>query len=172
MSTDTERFTTGMRRSDRAALCRARSCIAVVVFGLLLSGVTAFPLETEVRWGCDLLHAAPGSWVCRVRDALVDTNAHYPFLAYGTDWLAFAHLALAVLFVGPYRDPVRNAWVIDFGLIACGGVVLLAMIAGPVRGVPFGWRCIDCSFGILAAGPLWVARRSAVVLARADRNSQ
>lgn len=140
---------------------RARLCLAVVIFGLLISGVTAFPLEHEVRWGCQLLGIPPGSggWLDRVRTALEQTNARYPFLAYGTDWLAFAHLALAVLFVGPYRDPVRNVWVIDFGLIACGGVVLLAMIAGPVRGIPFGWRCIDCSFGVLAAVPLWVARR-------------
>lgn len=153
---------------------RIRLCIAVVIVGLFLSGVTAFPLETEVRWGCQLLGVSEGppaagasgalAWLGRVREGLEQTNRHYPFLAYGTDWLAFAHLALAVLFVGPYRDPVRNAWVIDFGQIACGGVVALAMIAGPVRGIPFGWRCIDSSFGVLAAIPLWVARRDIIVM--------
>ncbi len=142
-------------------LRRIRICMVVVIVGLFLSGVTAFPLEHEVRWGCEMLGIPAGaaSWLGRVREGLEQTNQRYPFLAYGTDWLAFAHLALAVLFIGPYRDPARNVWVIDFGLIACGGVVLLAMIAGPVRGIPLGWRCIDSSFGVLAAAPLWIARR-------------
>jgi hypothetical protein len=32
----------------------------------------------------------------------------YPFLAYGTDWLAFVHLVIAVAFVGPFFDPVPD----------------------------------------------------------------
>lgn len=151
-------------------LRRARACLAIVIVGLLVSGVTAFPLEREVRWGCRLLGVAPGStgWLARVRDALADADARYPFLAYGTDWLAFAHLVLAVLFVGPYRDPARNVWVIDVGLIACGGVLILAWTAGPVRGIPVGWRCVDSSFGVLAAVPLWVARRAAASIGEAS----
>ncbi len=153
----------------------ARLCVAIVIVGLFVSGVTAFPLEHEVRWGCRLLHIPAGppppaaggisAWLARVRTGLERTNADYPFVAYGTDWLAFAHLALAVLFVGPYRDPVRNVWVIDFCLIACGGVLLLALTAGPARGIPPGWRCVDCSFGVVAAAPRFVARRAAARLA-------
>src|SRR4029079_19348442 len=85
---------------------------------------------------------------------LRDTYARYPFIAYGTDWLALAHLVLAILFVGPYRDPVRNKWVIDFGLIACAAVIPLALICGPLRGIPLYWRLIDCSFGVFGAIPL------------------
>ena len=149
-------------------LRRARWCLLAVIVGLLLSGVTAFPLEHEVRWGCQLLGipAGSGGWLDRVRTGLEQTNARYPFLAYGTDWLAFAHLILAVLFVGPYRDPARNVWVIDFGLIACGGVLVLAWTAGPARGIPVGWRCVDSSFGVVAAVPPWVARRAAGALRR------
>jgi hypothetical protein len=29
------------------------------------------------------------------------------------------------------------------------------MICGALRHIPFGWRVIDCSFGILGALPLW-----------------
>ena len=29
-------------------------------------------------------------------------------IAYGTDWLAFAHITIAVAFLGPLKDPVRN----------------------------------------------------------------
>lgn len=93
-------------------------------------------------------------WIKRVYDGLSTTNAHYPFLAYGTDWLAFAHLVIAVAFIGPYIDPVRNKWVITFGLIACAGVIPLAFIAGHLRGIPVGWRLIDSSFGVLGSIPL------------------
>jgi hypothetical protein len=47
------------------------------------------------------------------------TSKDYPFLFYGYDWLAFAHFVLAILFIGPLRDPVKNKWVIEFGIIAC-----------------------------------------------------
>jgi len=137
--------------------------------GLVLSGVTAFPLQTELTWLLVLLHAkaampiaeATGllAWIKRVHDALSATNASYPFLAYGTDWLAFAHVVIAVAFVGPFIDPVRNKWVVTFGLIACGGVLPLALIAGHIRGIPLAWQLIDCSFGVLGAIPLLLCRR-------------
>lgn len=136
------------------------------IIGLVLSGVTAFPLQAETAI---LLHAgsvlrlqttAPDlfSWLSRVHMALADTNTRYPFLAYGTDWLAFAHLVIAVAFFGPWQDPVRNRWVITFGLIACFGVLPLAFIAGPIRGIPLYWRLIDSSFGVLGSIPLWIVR--------------
>jgi hypothetical protein len=110
------------------------------------------------------IHLLP--WIERVYQALSDTNARYPFLAYGTDWLAFAHLVIAVAFIGPYIDPVRNKWIITFGLIACAGVIPLALIAGPIRGIPFPWRLIDCSFGILGCIPLLRCRRLILDLER------
>jgi hypothetical protein len=30
---------------------------------------------------------------------------------------------------------------------------------GAVRGIPIGWRLIDCSFGILGIIPLWLCHR-------------
>ena len=56
------------------------------------------------------------------------------------DWLAFAHLVIAVAFLSPFIDPVRNKWIIAFGWIACGGVIPLALIAGHIRGIPIAWR--------------------------------
>jgi hypothetical protein len=151
-------------------LQRIRFWLAVFIIGLALSGITAFPLETELNWLVSTLHAGwlrPISeftgllpWIERVNNALSETNAHYPFLAYGTDWLAFAHLVIAVAFIGPYIDPVRNKWVITFGLIACAGVIPLALIAGAIRGVPLPWRLIDCSFGIFGSMPLLLCRQS------------
>jgi hypothetical protein len=144
---------------------RVRIWLIVFMAGLVISGVTAFPLQTEVHWLSTLF---PGRfvWIERVNEGLSATNAHYPFLAYGTDWLAFAHLVLAVAFIGPYMDPVRNKWVIDFGLIACAAVIPLALIAGQVRGIPFGWRLIDCSFGVFGSVPLWRCRKCIKALER------
>ena len=149
-------------------LRRLRFWLALFIVGLVLSGVTAFPLQSELGWLTSLLHtdflrsiaesAGLLQWITRVNEGLRATNTHYPFLAYGTDWLAFAHLVIAVAFIGPYIDPVRNKWVITFGLIACGGVIPLALIAGQVRGIPFGWRMIDCSFGMIGSIPLLLCR--------------
>jgi hypothetical protein len=129
---------------------------------LILSGLTAFPLEQETAWLASFLETYPilpdslTLWVARVHAALLDTDLHYPFLAYGTDWLGFAHLVLAIAFLGPLRDPVRNKWVLQFGVIACIAVIPLALIAGPIRGIPLPWRLIDCSFGVFGAIPLLI----------------
>ncbi len=147
---------------------RIRWLLGLFMVGLVVSGLTAFPLQTELMWLTRALGAGPATrpadvtgvlrWLVTVRDALADTNVRYPFLAYGTDWLSFAHLVLALVFVGPMRAPVRNAWVVTFGLWACAGIVPLALIAGPIRGIPFYWRLIDCSFAVGGAallGPCW-----------------
>jgi hypothetical protein len=141
---------------DPARLKRVRFYLAVMIAGLVVSGVTAFPLTAELKILAGLY---PHPWLLQVRDALIHTDARYPFLAYGTDWLAFAHLCIAVAFIGPWRDPVKNRWVIDWALICCIGVVPLALIAGPIRGIPFFHRLIDCSFGVLGAIPLVLIRR-------------
>jgi hypothetical protein len=89
-----------------------------------------------------------------VRNGLRAIYAAYPWYAYGTDWLAFGHIVIAMFFIGPWRNPVANAWVLKVGLVACAGVIPLALICGPIRGIPFYWRLIDCSFGFFGALPL------------------
>ena len=163
-------------------LKRIRVWLTVFIVGLVLSGVTAFPLETELHWLVNTLHGASflplaqGThllpWVGHVDAALHATNANYPFLAYGTDWLAFGHLVIAVAFIGPWIDPVRNKWFVTFGLIACAGVIPLAMIAGSVRGIPFGWRLIDCSFGVFGSIPLLLVQRDIRTLEAMTATSQ
>ena len=142
-------------------LLRIRLLILVFIAGLLISGATAIPLETELRILADWLRGESGTahWVLKVRDALVETYTKYPFIAYGTDWLAFAHFVIAILFIGPLRDPVKNVWVIEFGMIACVLLIPFALIMGGARGIPFGWRLIDCSFGIVGVIPLCLCRR-------------
>lgn len=147
---------------------RVRILLIMVIVGLAISGITAFPLESELRWLTSILPLAETStlsqWFVKIRDSLIDTNQKYPFLAYGTDWLAFAHLAIAVAFIGPLKDPVRNIWVVTFGLLACAGIIPLAFIAGSIRGIPFYWQLIDCSFAVFAGIPLWICRNYIIEL--------
>ncbi|WP_030767442.1 hypothetical protein [Streptomyces sp. NRRL F-2664] len=143
--------------SERSALeWRIRAWLIVFVICLVLSGLTAFPLVSEVRWGNALVDNV---WLRRVGEGLERADADYPFLLYGTDWLAFAHLVIAVFFYGVYRDPVRNIWIVEAGMIACAGVVPLALICGPIRGIPFWWSVIDISFGVFGVIPLLFLRR-------------
>ncbi len=97
-------------------------------------------------------------WLHTARDALAVTNKRYPFLAYGTDWLAFGHLAIAAAFCGLWIDPLRNKWLITWGLITCAAVVPVALVAGALRGIPFYWRLIDSSFGLIGSVPLIICR--------------
>jgi hypothetical protein len=152
---------------------RIRALVASFIVGLVISGATAIPLETELNWLVDFTGArrlvanasteAPGwaLWLCQVQDALRETNAKYPFIGYGGDWLAFGHFAIALAFVGAWRDPVRNRWLFDFGLMACALVIPYALVFGQLRGIPLWWRLVDCSFGVLGAVPLWICRRDA-----------
>ncbi|MEU5809660.1 hypothetical protein [Streptomyces sp. NPDC047718] len=143
--------------SERNALQRRiRAWLILFIVCLVLSGLTAFPLVTELRWANSLVSHA---WLSRVGEGLEQADAQYPFLLYGTDWLAFAHLVIAVFFYGVLRDPVRNIWIIDAGMIACAGIIPLALVCGPVRGIPFGWSLIDISFGVFGVIPLLVLRR-------------
>ena len=106
-------------------------------------------------------------WLSHVREGLETTARDYPFLAYGTDWLAFAHIVIGIAFIGPLRDPVKNIWVVEFGMIACLLVIPLALICGPIRGIPLYWRLIDCSFGVFGLIPLAIARRMILDIERA-----
>ena len=73
--------------------------IAIFVFFLILSGVTAFPVETELKWILPHLGWLPTdlfNYLQSVSVAVADTNAKYPFIAYGFDWLAFAHIVIGL----------------------------------------------------------------------------
>jgi len=147
---------------------RVKLLLWLFIIALLLSGITAFPLEWELSWLNQFVNGAGSpwpvlwsdmaAWIARVNTGIQATARQYPFLGYGTDWLAFAHIVIAIAFVGPLRDPVRNLWVIEWGMIACVLVIPLALICGPIRDIPLFHRLIDCSFGVVGIIPLWLAR--------------
>jgi len=147
---------------------RIRILLGLFVVGLVLSGLTALPIRAEA----DFLQRTVGKgsptepwwpwmarWISFVHRGVTEASDLYPFLFYGTDWLAFAHLVIAIAFLGPLRDPVRNIWVVEFGIIACVLVIPCVLICGPLRGIPFFWRLIDCSFGVVGIVPLYLAWR-------------
>ena len=146
-----------------------RLLLLVVIVGLVISGLTAIPLQAELKFLTNLFgiqsagirpeQGGPGGWLVKVYYGLGTTYARFPFIAYGTDWLAFAHFVIAIAFIGPMRDPVKNIWVVEFGLIACVLVVPFALFMGDYRGIPWGWRLIDCSFGVGGFIPLWYCRK-------------
>jgi hypothetical protein len=145
---------------NKKLLTKIRVNVCIVMIGLALSGITAFPLETELGWLVNHTGALPlamQNWLNTIYHTLVYTNLHHPYLSYGTDWLAFAHIMLAVLFIGPLVHPVKNVWILQFGIIACVAIFPLAFIAGSIRGIPFFWQLIDCSFGAIGIIPLYIS---------------
>ena len=143
---------------------RYRVALFLFLCGLVFSGLTAFPLLTEIRLLAGWMGIAdPGRyqemsglvrWIAFVQTGLEQTYAKFPFFGYGTDWLAFGHLASAAFFVRPFVKPLDSDWVLKTGLCICAAVIPVAFIAGSVRGVPVEWRLIDCSFGVFGSLPL------------------
>lgn len=143
-------------------ITRIRLLIIFLMVSIILSGITAFPVETELAWLLKHPSLVPDfaeEWLIRVYEALKETNQKYPMLAYGFDWLAFAHIVIAMAFIGPYRDPIKNEWIIDWAILACIAVFPLAFIAGPIRQVPMFHILIDCSFGAIGLIPLIICKK-------------
>ncbi len=147
---------------------RIQAWMYFFIIGLLVSGITAIPLQFEIDQLQRVTSQIPfievnfplfTEWIARVQTGITQALATYPFLQYGTDWLAFAHIVIAVAFIGVLRDPVRNVWVIEFGMIACVLVIPAALGFGALRQIPIFWRVIDCLFGIVGFIPLWIVRR-------------
>jgi hypothetical protein len=149
-------------RTHKKLLFKTRTMLVFFAVSLAISGITAFPVETELHWLVSHPNLIPDFMEGFIKDAYVSisyTNRNYPSLAYGYDWLAFAHVVFAMLFIGPWRSPVKNIWVIEWAMLACIAIMPVAMIAGPIRQIPFYWRLIDCSFGVIGIIPLWICRK-------------
>ena len=116
---------------------------------LILSGVTAFPVKTEINFLFENRNAFPEfmiHWIEKLNTIILQTP---DIMLYGTDWLAFAHIIIALFFIPVYINPVKYKINIQVAMSACLLVFPLAFICGPIRGIPFFHKLIDCSFGIL-----------------------
>ena len=166
--------------TDREIILRRRIKVLTSLFivGLILAGATAIPL----KWELDVLASLTGAdanstgllaeWIRHVHTALNQTAAQFPFLFYGTDWLAFGHFVIAIAFIGALRDPVRNCWLFTFGMISCVLIVPYALIFGGLRGIPIWWRLVDCSFGVFGFVPVWLCKRWAEELGGLNQRNE
>ena len=147
--------------------------ILFFILSLIIIGITTFPIETELSVLIESVKNKDGwigAWLTKVFLAIKETNLHYPFMSYGTDWLAFAHIVIAVVFWGPLKDPVKNKWVIQFGMFACILVFPFAFVCGAVRHIPFYWQLIDCSFGVIGILPLYICYHNILKLEKIINN--
>ncbi|HEX7902544.1 MAG TPA: hypothetical protein VF487_01605 [Chitinophagaceae bacterium] len=133
-----------------------RQWLLFFMIALVISGITAVPVKWELSILTRFFSADSmiGGWLDIVYRGVHEMDQRHPFLFYGYDWLAFAHIVIAIVFIGPYKDPVKNKWVIEFGIYACLLIIPFALIAGYFRNMPFWWQLIDCSFGIIGLIPL------------------
>ena len=143
---------------------RYRVVMGFFIVALIMSGLTAFPLQIELRLLSSMLGIEPGAryqdlsglqhWIAFVHTGLEETYQRYPFIGYGTDWLAFGHLVIAMFFFAPWLRPGSHQANLIVGMAACVAIIPLALICGAIRGIPFYWRLIDCSFGVVGIVPL------------------
>jgi len=158
-------------------LLRIRLCLGVFILVLLAGGAACFPLLSEAQFLYRAAHArgifgpAIREWAQAVYAALLETNARYPFLFYGTDWVAFGHFALAIAFIGPMRDPVRNVWMAQFGAVLCLLAIPWALGFGHLRGIPPWARAVTCVGGLGGFLLFWHVLRCIRQLAPAAKPS-
>ena len=147
-------------------LVRCRIALGIFIVGLILSGISALPLQRELSVLNHWLgpRAELGDFISYVHAGIVETYSRFPFFGYATDWLAFGHFVIAAFFLLPFANPIKYRAILNVGLAACAGVIILALICGPIRGIPFVWTLIDCSFGIIGAIPLFYCLRLTATL--------
>lgn len=74
-------------------------------------------------------------------------NASILVAAISVGIMVFARLVMGVLAFLSGRVPAVRI------------VLPMAFVFGPIRGIPFFWRLIDCGFGVLGILPLYLAWR-------------
>jgi hypothetical protein len=161
-------------------LALTRIWLAIFSAALILSGLTAIFAREGLRLLAPLfveggaihsLWPSMAGWLSLVHQGIEETQARYPFLLYGYDWLAFGHFIISIPFIMALRDPVRHSWVITYGIAACVAVLPFAVVFGGLRGIPMFWRVGDTLFGIGGLAVLLILRRQVAAAAQADRSA-
>lgn len=135
-----------------------RTYLVIFLLGILFSLHTVLFVEVETAFFNK--HFGPGtameqklpavsSWIETLYTNVHQTYKNYPVMAYCMDSLSYACVIFAIFMIGAIKDPVKNLWIIQTFLIACVLVTALPFIAGPFRGVPIFWRCLDSSFAVI-----------------------
>lgn len=130
-------------------ITKIRITLGAFIVLLILSGITAFPIKTEIDFMYQNQKVFPNlleQWIGELYQLISDTP---PLFFYGTDWLAFAHIIIALFFIPIYKNPTQYQLNLTIGMIACLAIFPLAFVCGAIRGIPFFHQLIDCSFGII-----------------------
>lgn len=141
---------------------RIKASLIITIIGLLLNGISAVPLHTELNILLSNSDAFPKflrDWFMYVNKGVNEISGHYNFMRYGFDWLGFAHLLVAIAFIGPLKDPIKNEWVVRWGMIASALSVLMAFGWERLRAIPLWWSFIDASIAIVAFIILWLCNK-------------
>src|ERR1043166_4565353 len=80
-------------------LSRIRKWTALFMILLVLSGITAFPVYTELRFLLYHQNFIPDfalPWLMKISEGIDMVMQQYPYLLYGYDWLAYSHIIIAL----------------------------------------------------------------------------
>lgn len=122
---------------------------------LIISGITAFPIHTEINYLFANRAIFPEFLIHWIEKLYTIIHQTPDIMFYGTDWLAFAHIIIALFFIPVFIDPIKYKVNIRIAMLACVLVFPLAFICGPIRGIPFFHQLIDCSFGLIGIAYLY-----------------
>jgi hypothetical protein len=141
---------------------RIKAAIVITIIGLLLNGISALPLRTELKILLSYSNLLPQfalDWWNQVNQGVLETSEKYNFMRYGFDWLAFAHAMIALVFLGPLRDPIKNQWVIKWGMIVAALSIVMAFGWERMRDIPVWWSFVDGGISYFAFVVLWLCNR-------------
>lgn len=126
---------------------------------LAISGLTAFPIETEINYMMRHINSFPIFFQDWIKSLYNDIQSTPAVMFYGTDWLAFAHIIISLFFIPVYLNPKKYKINLKIGIAACFLIFPLAFICGPIRSIPFFHQIIDCSFGVFGSAYLYFILR-------------
>ena len=141
---------------------RIKAAIIITMLGLLLNGISSLPLRTELNILLSYSGQLPQflvDWWTYVNQGVLETSEKYNFMRYGFDWLAFAHLTIAIAFIGPLRDPIKNQWVVKWGMIVAALGIVMAFGWERMRDIPIWWSFVDAGISYVAFLVLWFCNR-------------
>jgi len=150
---------------------KIRITLTSFVILLVLSGLTAFPVRGGITFLLQHKSFFPQFMQAWIYDLGQVIDATPEIILYGTDWLAFAHIVIALFFIPVYLDPIKHKSNIIVGMCACMAVFPLAFICGPIRGIPFFHQLIDCCFGVGGALFLYAIYKNINKLERSQYES-
>ena len=137
---------------------KIKIALVITIIGLLLNAISAISLQTELKIllsNPDSLPQSLREWLTYVNNGIIDTDKNYPFMRYGFDWLAFAHVLIAIAFIGPLKDTIKNEWVVSWGIIASALSIVMALVWERLRDIPVWWSFIDTIIALIALIILW-----------------